>query len=301
LVSAIRQRKRRIHFGGLLLASMIAAATHPILDWTNNYGIRPLLPWSGRWFYGDLVFIVDPYIWLLLGVPAFLLTSNTRLRIIIWGAFALLAAALMGIAGRFSSPESGPLRLALIIWIGVAVSAALLRGYGAQKRFGSKLAVTALLASVVYWGALGLIHHLAAANAGLIAARVASARGERVLREAAMPTVAAPFRWQAVAETDQAMYRFMVSLGSASSADSADGPVARYPKPSGPDAELVKVGEQDRRAQALLVFARFPLAHVDAEDCFGQTLVQFADLRYTEPGRERGNFSVNIAVDCLSR
>src|SRR5207248_1613406 len=54
--SKIRQRAPRIRFGGLLLASLIAAATHPVLDWTNNYGVRPLLPWSGHWYYGDLVY-----------------------------------------------------------------------------------------------------------------------------------------------------------------------------------------------------------------------------------------------------
>src|ERR1700686_3777065 len=50
-------------YGGLLMASTISAATHPLMDWTNNYGVRPLLPWNGKWFYGDLDFIVDPYIW----------------------------------------------------------------------------------------------------------------------------------------------------------------------------------------------------------------------------------------------
>jgi len=82
--SAIAKTKPRIQFRGLLLASMLAALTHPVLDWTNNYGVRPFLPWSGRWFYGDLVFIADPYIWLILGVPAFFLTSHTKLRIVGW-------------------------------------------------------------------------------------------------------------------------------------------------------------------------------------------------------------------------
>src|SRR5205823_11340128 len=67
IVASIRKSALRIRFRGLLLASLVAAATHPLMDWTNNYGVRPLLPWSGRWFYGDLVFIVDPYIWLVLG------------------------------------------------------------------------------------------------------------------------------------------------------------------------------------------------------------------------------------------
>src|SRR6266496_4192208 len=62
----------KIKYHGLLVASLIAAVTHPLMDWTNNYGVRPLLPWDGRWFYGDLVFIVDPYIWLVLGGAMFL-------------------------------------------------------------------------------------------------------------------------------------------------------------------------------------------------------------------------------------
>jgi inner membrane protein len=299
--TAIRQRKPRIRFGGLLLASMLAAATHPLLDWTNNYGVRPLLPWNGRWFYGDLVFIVDPYIWLLLGVPAFLLTSNTRAKIVGWAALAVCAAALMGFASRFANSESGPLKIALVIWIAVAVTAALLRGYGANQRFGAKLAFTALLMLVAYWGALSLMHRSAVANTNSIAERIARGRGEQLLRTAAMPTAASAFRWQSVAETDQAMYRFMVRTGNASSADSADGTVTRFVKPNAKDAALVKIAEQDRRAQTLLDFARFPLAQVDGDNCIGQTLVQFADLRYTEPGRERANFSVNIPVDCPSR
>src|SRR4249919_1927834 len=39
------KRPQRIRFTGLLLASLLAAATHPLLDWTNNYGVRPFLPW----------------------------------------------------------------------------------------------------------------------------------------------------------------------------------------------------------------------------------------------------------------
>ena len=77
-----RKRPPRIQYRGLVLASLIAAATHPLMDWTNNYGVRPLLPWDGRWFYGDLVFIVDPYLLLILGAAGFLLTSNRRWKIV---------------------------------------------------------------------------------------------------------------------------------------------------------------------------------------------------------------------------
>src|SRR5438552_2354522 len=35
IVASIRKRAPRIRFRGLLLASLVAAATHPLMDWTN--------------------------------------------------------------------------------------------------------------------------------------------------------------------------------------------------------------------------------------------------------------------------
>src|SRR2546422_8709193 len=98
LVGRVRGRPKRIRYRGLLLASLIAAATHPLMDWTNNYGVRPLLPWNGKWFYGDLVFIIDPYIWLILGGAAFLLTSNCRLKILGWSVLGIALTLLILLA-----------------------------------------------------------------------------------------------------------------------------------------------------------------------------------------------------------
>lgn len=299
-LASIRKRPRRIRFGGLLLASIITSATHPLLDWTNNYGVRPFLPWNGRWFYGDLVYIVDPYIWLLLGVIAFLLASGTRAKIVGWSALALCAMIVIGFAARPQNPDSKSLRVVLVIWIVVLAAAAAVRAYGLHRRFGPKTALAGLMALIVYWGILGSFHRAALANANSIAANVADARGEHVLRAAAMPTAASVLRWQAVAETDEAMYRFMVGLGDVNSADAAGGGM-RFPKPKDREAALVGESERDRRARILLGFARFPMARVDNDNCVGQTLVQWADLRYTEPGRSRGNFSISIPVDCPAR
>ncbi len=291
--SAIAKRKSRIHFRGLVLASMLAAATHPILDWTNNYGVRPFLPWSRRWLYGDLVFIADPYIWLILGVPAFLLTSDSKLKTVAWATLAICITAILAVVGRSSNSDIGSLRMALVIWTVGAIGAALLRLSGTQRRFGSKLAMVALLALTGYWGSLSLMHRLAAAQGRSIAEHATA--GERLIRVAVMPTAASPRRWQAVAETDRAMYRFMFHVGQ------ANADMARYSKPDDQAEALVTIAEKDRRARTLLDFARFPIASVDSNNCVGQTLVQFADLRYTEPGRERGNFSVTVPVDCPAR
>jgi inner membrane protein len=52
--------------GGVLLLAAVAVASHPLLDFLNTYGVRFLMPFSGRWFYGDTLFIVDPWVWIAL-------------------------------------------------------------------------------------------------------------------------------------------------------------------------------------------------------------------------------------------
>jgi len=47
----------------ILILAAIGIGTHPVLDWLNVYGMRWLMPFSDRWFYGDALFIVDPWIW----------------------------------------------------------------------------------------------------------------------------------------------------------------------------------------------------------------------------------------------
>lgn len=51
---------------GLLLACFLGVLSHPLLDLMNTYGTRILEPFSHRWFYADSLFIVDPWIWLML-------------------------------------------------------------------------------------------------------------------------------------------------------------------------------------------------------------------------------------------
>ena len=52
----------------LLLLSLVAILSHPLLDALNTYGVRWLMPFSDEWFYGDTLFIVDPWILLVLSL-----------------------------------------------------------------------------------------------------------------------------------------------------------------------------------------------------------------------------------------
>jgi inner membrane protein len=51
----------------LLLLSYVGVLLHVFMDLMNSYGVRLLMPFSERWFYGDALFIVDPWLYLALG------------------------------------------------------------------------------------------------------------------------------------------------------------------------------------------------------------------------------------------
>jgi len=61
-----RSKEGAVRVGGLLIACFFGTLSHPILDYLTGYGTRLLEPFSHRWFYGDTLFIVDPWIWIML-------------------------------------------------------------------------------------------------------------------------------------------------------------------------------------------------------------------------------------------
>ncbi|MBZ5620861.1 MAG: metal-dependent hydrolase [Acidobacteriia bacterium] len=62
--------RKPIHWLGAFFAALIAVASHLLLDLTNMYGVRLLLPFSAQWLRLDLTAVVDLWIWgvLLLGI-----------------------------------------------------------------------------------------------------------------------------------------------------------------------------------------------------------------------------------------
>jgi hypothetical protein len=73
--------------------------------------------------------------------------------------------------------------------------------------------------------------------------------------------------------------------------------VVGYEKPAGEEAEAVRRASEGYAARVFLDFARFPVARVRPGGA-GEWVVQFADLRYTEPGsRARvGGFALDVPV-----
>jgi inner membrane protein len=297
LWSFFRGRVARVRLGGLTLVCVLAGVTHPLLDWTNNYGVRPLLPWNRRWFYGDLVFIMDPWIWLLLGGAAFLLTSRTKIGVTFWTALATVLSIALILGRVFSLPSSGSLvaNATLAIWFAGLIILALLRRRTLDgSAWTGRAAIAALLIIPIYWGTLAVFHHRAVMQAESSARSLALNQGEQVVRVVAMPTFGNPLRWQAIAESDVAVYRFVQDLG-AGAGNPQD--VVRFAKPGRADLPAVERASSDPRAKAWSDFARFPLARVMG-NCPQNLVVRFADMRYTDPGAPRAPFSLDVPLDC---
>lgn len=85
----------------LLGLSAAGAVTHPSLDWLNIYGMRWGLPFDGTWTYGDSLFIIDPWLWLLLGGSVFLTSRPGPRGLAGWAVLGTLTTALLvvGVGG----------------------------------------------------------------------------------------------------------------------------------------------------------------------------------------------------------
>ena len=57
--------RQPIHWGWLCLTALVASLSHLLLDWTNNYGLRPFFPFNPRWYAGSFMFIAEPVLWVV--------------------------------------------------------------------------------------------------------------------------------------------------------------------------------------------------------------------------------------------
>jgi inner membrane protein len=89
--------ERPVRPAALLALAFAGVLTHPLLDYLNVYGMRWLMPFADRWYYGDSLFIVDPWLWAVL-------------------AGGILAAGRSERAGRPDWHRPARLTLAAALW-----------------------------------------------------------------------------------------------------------------------------------------------------------------------------------------
>lgn len=171
----------------LLAAAIVGVVSHPFLDWLNNYGVRLLMPFDNRWFYGDALFIADPWLWITLGGAVMLAHSRTPVRAAAWAVAALLLSVLvLGTEVVAFWPK--------VAWVVALAGLVLLR-----VALPARLTLRAAQVSV----ALVSIYIATMITGSRLAERqvrdLARARGWNVDRVAAMPVPAQPLRRQVIA------------------------------------------------------------------------------------------------------
>jgi inner membrane protein len=257
----------------------LGCLTHPALDWLNTYGIRLLMPFDRRWFYGDAVFIVDPWLWLLLGGAVFL-GSRGRAARVGWSLAALGATAVVLAAGAF---VPGAARW---VWFGGLLLIAAARWVPALVAHPGRVATAALALAALYVGAM--LVATSATERRVLAALPGEGVGE--VRELMIaPAPADPFHWEVVLATER-VYR----LGSfrwwpAPRLELDPGAIAR-PEPL-PLFDAVLRAEQVRGAVGWM---RFPFLEVERTPAGFR--VWLLDARYARPG-DRGFGTVSLELD----
>lgn len=84
-----------VSFGWLFGLSFLGCLTHPAMDWLNVYGIRLLEPFSSQWFYGDTLFIIDPWLWAVMIAAVWVSRRREKAGAVSWARPAQVGLAAM--------------------------------------------------------------------------------------------------------------------------------------------------------------------------------------------------------------
>ncbi len=266
----LRWRGRPLTYAKLLGSATVALITHPALDLLNNYGIRPWLPFDASWYYGDLVFIADPWIWLILGGTLFLRSEGGWRTGLFYGLLTVITSALVLLSAQ-------PPVMAKLLWIAAILLILLLKN---RMRLHPQFSVFLLLCYLVVLFALQQ-HAISLAAQALI-----PQAGEPVRSFSVSPAPANPFRWDVYAESAGFFYYGSVTVfGTASSLASV--PTMRL-------HPAVLAASRTPEGAAALDFCRYPIIEVDA----GGARVWIRDGRYARASRNAfSTVSIDVPVN----
>ncbi|MCC5913714.1 MAG: metal-dependent hydrolase [Balneolaceae bacterium] len=271
------QKGPPLHPEWLLAISFIGVWSHPLLDWLNTYGVRLLMPFNDTWFYGDTLFIVDPWFWLLTGAGVVLARSKSKLGVAGW---IVLGSALTALVTTAEIPLA-----AKFVWgVGIFFIAAA-RWSGRFQNSLQPLALTLLTAAVLYTvfmytGSRMNVHHARAFLAD---------QGIEVIDIMSNPLPAQPLARTGIAASETHYYLFRGSWVKPESYELLEEPI-----PIEPPDEIVEAALQSPDVQGLMNWIRFP--HYEVQELSDGWRVIIRDLRYVHP---EATESPGIGMDAI--
>ena len=278
---------------GLLVVSTLS---HLVLDWTNSYGVHPFWPVDNRWYYGDAVFIVEPWLWIVAAPALIRSTSSGVARVVM--SFVMLASLVL--AWRVDLVSTGA---AAALTVGAAVSVVLVLLLNRDARVG---------AAIACWFAVTLVFAAGSARARatvLRAIRIENPATE-ILDVVVSPLPANPFCAPAIAVERSALsytlatarvsvWPSLVDAATCSGRAASDAMLRQSTRPStsalhwdgewtAPRAELAALARESCYARAALGFMRVPIWRA-----VSGSAVLLGDLRY---GGGSGNGFTDVRV-----
>lgn len=284
----------------LLTLLLVSSFSHLLLDWTNSYGVHPFWPADNRWRYGDAVFIIEPWLWVV-SIPTLVAASRRRVA---QAVLSIILLAVVALAWRVDLVSKGA---ATALTLGALFFVVLARFVGPQRRV-----VVAVFGWVVVTLLMATAMH-AARGIALRAAREADPTAT-LLDVVVSPLPANPICAEVITvEQAGAMYRASTARVSiAPVVAPAEGCGARQVTGSlitlsrrgstpalhwdgewsAPTAELATLARQSCLALAALRFIRVPIWRAVAD-----STVLMGDIRY---GGGAGNGFTDVRVPRLT-
>jgi inner membrane protein len=139
--------KAPARFWPLLVLAYLAVLSHPLLDWMNTYGVRVLMPFDGRWFYGDTLFIIDPWMWLLTAAAVVMADARARWSIAGWALLGLASTGLVLFTGLVPFPVKA-------LWLVGIATIVFLRVRAVRSVPAERVATVCGALLVLYMGAM---------------------------------------------------------------------------------------------------------------------------------------------------
>lgn len=245
-------------WGALTLCIAATVLSHLYMDWQGSYGLRPFLPWSGTWYYGDWVAIADAFFWL---VPLIALAWGSERHWIPLAGGVVVGGLATTVVVLSADVAAGWVLVTYFTLCVVAMVGWVRYWFGPVAR--RRVAAFALLILAGYAGAQAIVAHFEKAAIR----RQAVQRFGPTAQWAALTRIGTPFRW------DEAY----------ASPDSVAGKDWQLPRHL--DAPLVQRAlRETRQGRAMAQFARLLVAEVDSSGRDSVT-IYLRDARYARAGR----------------
>ncbi|MDF3069785.1 MAG: Membrane-bound metal-dependent hydrolase [Polyangiaceae bacterium] len=264
--------EKRLIFG----LSIAGPAFHLLLDFGNNYGVHPFWPATGRWFYGDSIFIVEP-LWLAVLVPILARAIARRwLRIVLWVVLVAVLAAYW-----YLPFFSWTARLCLLSVAGLSLLVSRQANAPVRAAYGVVGAVCiALVFAVASWRAKSNLREAAQAAFPALAVHDISTA----------PLPGNPRCWEGLLAGEQSgVYRVLratIALGGGPAACIAGNDTA----PTAPVSRLDRADRGGVRWRTEYSAEISALSKLRREDCRFAALLHFARLPYvSKDGRHAGD------------